>query len=929
MSFDLDDPLGDLLSDGSNDSFFGETPKKSTVSNTNESSGAKKEVKVTTSTPKNDSKSKMDELFGIKETKIVDTPRGTPKMSRNPEKPLLSTQSAGSLLKKSQTFDKDDDILSDLGFDVNVKPKQQKSHSKASILDDILGGPLTAKEDFGVRPKTLEGTKSAPEMPTSNKEISRQSTITSEMDSNMSENTVLGGYVPNSRRQSGRRQSSMALNDPLGLFSKPEETKTATEPTLPPAKTVETKKIEEISKVIPVPAPRQDQTIDIDNKAQILAISASETNNALASLKQQEMSLAVAAQMKAQEIALTDMQQRQETLLRQQEQQFNELLQKQLQRQGALEENIKRQQERINAHINLLMTQPAAIYATELSTTDDNSSSTSDDEKHKPASDLAELKSEIKQLELEKLRLEDLLSNINANHENEIVFMENSYKKQLKLLEESLQKTETRLRAENKSLQDYYFAKIDDIEAEKQHLLDESKAKINSAKEEYERNIKEIRKKYEDDLQTMEQNYKDMIQNIRQSKLLEFSVVQENGNYLETLRNASKVLENANEGLGTLKIDLHEKIEKVCYEKESELKMREHKVEQAEKIMQKERENAEKERTRLLELVASLEIKLGSLEQTANEDNWNVKQKLTALEVERAAFEREKAFMRDQITREQKRLEEMKQLQSLEYDRTMKQIEEERMNLITEKAKIETNLRLQKRPDTHTSRAEIEAALKVAEEAGRQADIERERLIDVQRQYETKRRELSKEEHSMRAKQLELEEAINVAKAKEKMAETSLKNVKTLERNILIKLQVLQRHKKELHERESKLSIEKLNLSRERMQLDNVRRKQLDNRCSLCKIGEKSMEISNLLSTTTPNDNIPEQNIFDTADDDIDVDLSLNKLRHENEASNWEIDLNGVPNIGDASDNLLDADLLLLKFDILNSSMSVPNMAFE
>lgn len=89
------------------------------------------------------------------------------------------------------------------------------------------------------------------------------------------------------------------------------------------------------------------------------------------------------------------------------------------------------------------------------------------------------------------------------------------------------------------------------------------------------------------------------------------------------------------------------------------------------------------------------------------------------------------------------------------------------MNLITEKAKLETNLRLQKRPDSHTSRAEIEAALKVAEEAGRQADTERERLIDVQKQYETKRRELSKEEHAMRAKQTDLDEAINVAKAKE------------------------------------------------------------------------------------------------------------------------------------------------------------------
>lgn len=149
-----------------------------------------------------------------------------------------------------------------------------------------------------------------------------------------------------------------------------------------------------------------------------------------------------------------------------------------------------------------------------------------------------------------------------------------------------------------------------------------------------------------------------------------------------------------------------------------------------------------------------------------------------------------------------------------------------------------------------------------------------------------------------------------------------MKNVKTLERNILLKLQLLQRHKKELHERESKLSLEKLNLSKERMQMDEERRTALDNRCSLCKIGEKSMEISNLLSNT--HTNVPHNDNMFNDDIDVDLDASLNKLRHETTMDEWEIDLNNIPNIADASDNSLDADLLLLKFDILNSSSSAP-----
>lgn len=98
----------------------------------------------------------------------------------------------------------------------------------------------------------------------------------------------------------------------------------------------------------------------------------------------------------------------------------------------------------------------------------------------------------------------------------------------------------------------------------------------------------------------------------------------------------------------------------------------------------------------------------------------------------------------------------------------MKQIEEERMNLITEKVKVETNIRLQKRNDSGvSSRAEIEAAIKVAEEAGTQADIERERLIEVQKQYENKRRSLLEKESTVRAKEIEMEEAIKAAQEKE------------------------------------------------------------------------------------------------------------------------------------------------------------------
>lgn len=70
-----------------------------------------------------------------------------------------------------------------------------------------------------------------------------------------------------------------------------------------------------------------------------------------------------------------------------------------------------------------------------------------------------------------------------------------------------------------------------------------------------------------------------MIENIRQSKLLEFSVVQENGSYLATLKNASSYLENASDNLQALRTDMEDKIERLHKEREIQLEVREKRLE--------------------------------------------------------------------------------------------------------------------------------------------------------------------------------------------------------------------------------------------------------------------------------------------------------------------------------------------------------------
>lgn len=68
-------------------------------------------------------------------------------------------------------------------------------------------------------------------------------------------------------------------------------------------------------------------------------------------------------------------------------------------------------------------------------------------------------------------------------------------------------------------------------------------------------------------------------------------------------------------------------------------------------------EKTEEERSRLIELVKSLEIKLNSVEQSSTEEQWNIRQKTATLEAEKISFEREKTFTREKFATEEKKIE--------------------------------------------------------------------------------------------------------------------------------------------------------------------------------------------------------------------------------------------------------------------------------
>lgn len=340
-------------------------------------------------------------------------------------------------VKKASIFDDDDDFMADLGFN----PKQPKETKKSGFLDDLLATASAAP---------------------ASKTISRQSTETTDYSVPQTRPKTSSGRPPSA----GKQSSEKTVNDPLDLFSiKPKKKEQSpVPPPVPQAKpkplsgpadwlglTTSTKeedidvketkavaapsKIEYSDSIEKTRAATPVKFMDVVNDPKIEphpAVQLASTNlqivNAIHTAQQQESQLAVAEQLKNQEQTLMDLNKRQQELLMKQEVQFNDLVQKQVTRQMQLENSIKAQQERISAHIQLLMTQPAISYPISEKVESMSKNKEPVQEEDLSQEEQITLTAEVKKLELEKLRLEDALSNASALHEKEIQIIETAYK---------------------------------------------------------------------------------------------------------------------------------------------------------------------------------------------------------------------------------------------------------------------------------------------------------------------------------------------------------------------------------------------------------------------------------------------------------------------------------------------------------------------
>lgn len=472
---DFEDPLADILSDGSNDSFFDEpkpTAKRGSITKTPE-------------------KKSISDLFGLNEDKREEQQKSAGgsaddwlglTITKSPKKtiqqPLIKTA-------KKISFEDDDDILNTLGLEKKSEPKPVEKTTevfaptklepakKSALLESILG---TSKKPEEKLPDLKFTTK--PESKPTPEPVKAAATPKSDQSY---------GFQSLDAPREGRRRPASGIKDPLGLFStdttsiqsekKPEpnrsiqaspvrkrdsnttpdwlgqtgdgdKSNTRTEVLFAAKGDLKTKSAPNLTNLPdwltnePIKSHKSDtginnieqqqpleraqetpqQIVNDDQREsatfqsiltqQKLATSHMEYQNTSIALQQQESQILMTLQLKKYEENLMDMQRKQQDLLVKQEQQFNSLLERQFAKQQILENNMRLQQERINNHIQMLLTQPPVTAIP-----------TSQVEEITKTEELKKLNSE------ETVKLyENLIESLKQRHHEELFLVEESYK---------------------------------------------------------------------------------------------------------------------------------------------------------------------------------------------------------------------------------------------------------------------------------------------------------------------------------------------------------------------------------------------------------------------------------------------------------------------------------------------------------------------
>ncbi|XP_043675929.1 paramyosin-like isoform X1 [Vespula pensylvanica] len=855
--FNKDDPLADLISDEE------EIPLK--------------QKNVVTQNAKS---TLMESLFGIK---TITSSASSIRSSDRPIHPLsdVSTDNINlvksSLNQDSQLNLKDESIISENKplKQVNIHKTQSTSYindgTTASSLNKLKSA--TGKSQKSLLIEDLFGNR---QHSTSIQNINSQQTLDSPGTKTITEYTAdvikednpikstMLGYAPTvsvSRESRRGRKTSSIIHDPLGLLSSPQaeytselifkKTETAEDSNkkksanqnlpewLGGTKTSDNKKLQEVeqsslhnieqditqqnpsfentqirhnytSKAIETDNDDMNNTAVRDEELPILIGTQFDQHAAIMTMQQQEHELRTATTLSHQNDQLSKLIETQKYKLTEQEKQFNMLIKKQMDRQILLEAQMRQQQERINHYIQTLMAQPTSLPIP----INFSMNQTTEDTKEEDTKVV--LEKSIDKLESEKLYLENILKSLNERHEYELIIHEDSYKRQITFLQETMDKLEKRFRHEIETLQNDYELQIEKIKAEKIQIEMAYKEEIENLKKEHVKSIQEIYERHSININILQKEHSQTLENISRAKECEnlavTAVTTLKSDMEEMLHKTSILITN----IKTVHEKLKKKDEKIDKTKDEYLKLEKEYLEAERQSTERQKGILEEERKEIVESMKKLELQFVQLTSDIQKRSLQYDEAEERLKTKEQTLTKEREIFEQKVIWEHKHLESLKDAWIKEQERQLGLIAQERETVVTERAKLEVFDRLK---CDDMAKAELEAAIKAAQNANNRANQERLKWQEKIRELEIQQQQIQGKENELILRAKELENLTQSALTKRDEGIKALKQAHQIDNQHKERLGQLQLQLEVLAQRETKIASEKLHLARERLAL--------------------------------------------------------------------------------------------------------------
>ncbi|XP_018321776.1 trichohyalin isoform X2 [Agrilus planipennis] len=839
-----DDLLDDLLSEGSSDSFFDDPKTKS-----------KKDISKKNETEK----STVTKIFGLesKEAKkdlewLNDTPaeKGTKKLD---EAPLRR--------KPAKKVSFEDDILDALGLENATAPApaeeivkdatasfQKDPVKKKALLDDILGLKLQ-KSNPNPDEKKSTSISSKPSTATSTKsEEGPKDTTNVEF--------TLSNFARENRRS---RTTPSYTRDPLGLLtttgnvqekerfspvpkvnisfevtsqgSDPKSSKriswlddgdnpvktvksTAALPTADMSKSASSLELFQSDRTSSVNEDNSRKEQEANRECEIsdiflqrVSAHGGNYSNISLAMQQQESLLVMALQMKKYEESLLGIQKKQEEIFNRQEEYFRRVVEEQLLKQHSIDSSLQIQQEKINKHIEALMFSTPHLGASNINTNEEKN----------------------EEVDREK---DAVISLLKEKQHEEVFVLEESYKKQISLLEETMKSVEDRLRTEIIDNAKYYKEIIENLHQQHKADIEKYENKIKQLSDYHEKELQSLRESHNRIVEDIKNEYGEMLNNFKQSKQYEQQAFEGATTYIKKLDDSLGVLTSSTSNINDIKSKLNEECNILSKVKEESIKAKEKEIEMMRETLEKARESNDNERSQLMALVRNLELKLVEQSQNSREDRWAFQQATSSLVAKMAAADREAEFQRAAIEREREQLKTLKENLLAEQEKLVLQLTEEKLAISAEKSRLEISSKLANNYDVQKAQVEVEAAVKAARDAAAKTDLERENLLKAQHELESLKRDMRDRDHVLSLKEKSFEALQKELDDRAAEAERALAQAKLIETTYANRTRDMHKQVAVLAQREKKLAEEKLNLSKERLALQ-MDLQQL-RRCTLC-----------------------------------------------------------------------------------------------